>query len=61
MRTFGILTFLALGACSSAPAIVMQNPKTGEVAQCGQDQNRIGNQTSELCAKAYERGGWVRL
>ena len=60
-----LLTFCAcitLSACAGSP-IIMQNPKTQEVAQCNTaavmgTERYVGN---ERCAKAYEKAGWTRL
>jgi len=52
---------MTLSAC--AAPIVMQDPKTGNIAQCATadmygQQNKWAN---EQCAEAYEKGGWKRL
>ena len=65
MRPFSIASILVLSACAGNPMVaVMQNPKTGDIAQCKVD-NAVEEDTVrdevEACAKAYEKGGWVRL
>jgi hypothetical protein len=59
---FVALVSLTLSACATPP-IIMQDPKTGNIAQCSTadmygQQNKWSN---EQCAKGYEKGGWVRL
>jgi hypothetical protein len=53
---------IALMLTGCAPTYVMQNPKTGEVAQC---QSRVGDwvaaHAAETCAVGYEKAGWVRM
>ena len=50
-----------LSACGSM--VIVQNPKTNEIAQCNSNallaSERAHN--NNQCAKAYEKAGWVRL
>ena len=43
--------------------IVMQNKKTGQMAQCESDDiyRKRAVEKVEACAKSYERTGWVRI
>lgn len=59
-----LVSVLVLSACAGKPMIaVMQNPKTGEIAQCkvSTADEDTARDEAEDCAKAYEKGGWVRL
>jgi len=61
LRTAAALAVILLPACSSL--VVMQNPKTNEIAQCNSSAfGPLHRQAdNESCAKAYEKAGWVRL
>jgi hypothetical protein len=60
---------IALAAARALPAcghpVVMQNPETGEVAQCTNESwlwGSVGQSLAiEKCAEAYERAGWRRV
>jgi hypothetical protein len=43
--------------------IVMQNKKTGQMAQCESDDlyRKMAVEKVEACAKSYEKAGWVRI
>jgi len=54
-----LLVLLFLSGCASG-VIMMQDPKTGHVFQCGQPG--VSSQSAaEDCARALERAGWKRL
>jgi hypothetical protein len=57
------LVFVAIGLASCGPmTIVMQNPTTGEIAQCSLKQDRVfGSADLENCARSYEKAGWKRI
>lgn len=43
--------------------IVMQNKKTGQIAQCESDDiyRKVAVEKVEACAKSYEKAGWSRI
>jgi hypothetical protein len=54
-------TAIALGACTSDPAITLHNPRSGLVATCDENHAVIMSQSAnERCAREYERQGYVR-
>jgi hypothetical protein len=62
MRTVILLgTALLLASC--APAVVMRNADTGELAQCQSDQSfgLLYRWANDRCAEQYERAGWQRM
>lgn len=66
VRPFILLLMIAcclLAGCA-ATQYVMKNPKTGQVLVCQGDPNEwlpSRARTSQRCAEALERDGWVRL
>ena len=54
---------IALMLTGCAPTYVLQNPKTGEVAQCqsAAASGWLASHAAETCAVGYEKAGWVRM
>ena len=54
---------ISLGACGSP--IVLQDPKTNQMAQCDTDDGFWGAMGQSVangdCAEGYERAGWTRM
>jgi hypothetical protein len=61
--TIALFSALLVGLSACGSTIVMQDPKTQEIAQC--DSNTFlpihRSVSNENCAEAYEKAGWVRL
>lgn len=55
------MILLLLSGCSSQ--IMLQNPKTGEIAKCSSSNVDyvLPSNATESCAKAYEKSGWMRI
>lgn len=60
---YGMLGLVLLLSGCAPTLIVLQNPATGQMAQCqGANMSQIlAQQDAEGCAKAYERTGWKRV
>jgi hypothetical protein len=62
---------LLSAGCVSSEVIVMKDPKSGQVTQCGATghgssffpiiQTKIDNTSAESCAKGYQAAGWQRM
>jgi hypothetical protein len=52
-----------ISGCTMPPElVVMQNPKTQEVAQCKHDAwGTINREDVQECVDGYTKAGWVRL
>lgn len=64
MRMIILAGLLSLAACAgnNPGIVVLQDPKTGQMAQCQADPWVHTNPfaATEACAKGYESAGWVR-
>lgn len=65
MRTvlLGLFVLSLLVGCASKAVILMQDPKTGSVFQCGVwvDPPLNAHSANEDCARKLEGAGWKRL
>jgi hypothetical protein len=62
-----LLAVIVVVLTGCAHAVVLQNPKTGEIAECNKESWLWGiwgtideTTANEDCAEAYERAGWRR-
>jgi hypothetical protein len=60
-----LFTAMLVGLAACGHAVVLQNPATGEMAQCNNESTLWGSVGQTLanddCADAYELAGWRRL
>ena len=55
---------LAVAGCVGPSVVVMKNPATGQLVQCGSaapaEEWMVG-QTAKDCASGYQAAGWQRM
>ena len=53
-----------VASCAGPSIVVMKNPATGEVRQCGQPQGISAisdSYAAKACADGYQAAGWQRM
>jgi hypothetical protein len=63
-----LLAVIVVVLAGCGHAVVLQDPETGEMAQCNKESWLWGiwgsideTKANEVCAEAYERAGWRRI
>jgi hypothetical protein len=62
--TVGAVVALAVSGCVGPVVVVMKNPATGEVIQCGANPGitlPAESYAARDCAQGYQAAGWQRM